>query len=73
MTRNLTSTSHPPQPATVHKIHKGHTVDGLKIRRSPVEVGSLSVYPLIYDDLYISGGAGFQPSTIVKICKNEFC
>jgi len=64
VTSNLTSTSHPPQPATVHK---GHTVDGLNIRRSPVEVGSLSVYPLIYEDLYIPGGAGFQPATVVKL------
>ena len=33
-----------------------------EIRRSPVEVGSLST--IIYKVLYIPGGAGFQPSTV---------
>ena len=42
------------------------TVDGSEIRRSPVEVGSLSVYPIIYKVLYIPGGAGFLPSTVVN-------
>ena len=37
-----------------------HTVDGSEIRRSPVEVGSLSHYLIV---LYIPGGAGFLPST----------
>ena len=31
---------------------------------SPVEVGSLSVDPNIYEVLYIPGGAGFFPSTV---------
>ena len=37
-------------------------VDGSEILRSPVEVGSDS--PIIYRVLYISGGAGFLPSTV---------
>jgi len=32
------------------------TVDGSKIQRSPVKVGSLSYY------LYVPGGAGFLPA-----------
>ena len=52
------------QTTVFYKV-QGHIVDGLKIRRSPVEVGSLSVYPLIHEDLYIPGGAGFQPATVV--------
>ena len=40
------------------------TVDGWN--PAPVEVGSLySVYTTIYRVLYIQGGAGFQPSTVV--------
>ena len=39
------------------------TVDG-RIRRSPVEVGSLS-HDL--QGFYIPGGAGFQPSTVSLI------
>ena len=31
------------------------TVDGSEIRRSPVEVGRLSVYPIIYKVCYIPG------------------
>ena len=46
------------------------TVDGSEIRRSPVE--GLVVYPIIYRDLYIPGGAGFLPSRVVtKIHQNE--
>ena len=41
---------------------EGDAVDGSEIRRSPVEVGS---YPSIHRVLYISGGAGFLPSTVV--------
>ena len=34
-----------------------------EIRRSPVEVGSWN--PIIYRVLYIPGGAGFRPSTVI--------
>ena len=39
-----------------------HTVDGSEIRRSPVEVGSLSHYLQGFST--IPGGAGFLPSTV---------
>ena len=44
------------------------TVDGSEIRRLPVEVGSLAVYPIIYIIYRFlvfvpGGGLGFQPST----------
>ena len=45
------------------------TVDGSEIRRSPVEVevGSLSVYPIIYKVLYMPGGdrRTSEPSTVL--------
>ena len=37
-----------------------HTVDG----RNPANQLRLVVYPIIYRVLYISGGAGFLPSTV---------
>ena len=37
-------------------------VDGREIRRSPVDMSN--VYAIIYGILYISGGAGLQPSTV---------
>ena len=41
-----------------------HTVDGSEIRRSPVEVGSLSHY--LRSFIHPNGGClGFQPSTVV--------
>ena len=40
------------------------TADGSEIRCSPVEVGSLSVYPITYTVLYMPGGAGVLPSTV---------
>jgi len=39
------------------------TVNGSGIRHSPVGIGS--TYPIIYKVLYIPGGAGFLPSTVV--------
>ena len=37
-----------------------------EIRRTPVEVGRLYGYPIIYEVLYIPGGClGFLPSTVV--------
>ena len=43
-----------------------HTVDGSEIRRTPVEVRSLSMFiPLFGKVLLIPGGAGFRPSTVV--------
>ena len=47
-----------------------HTVDG--INPAPVEVGSLSVYPIIYRVSYMSGGARFLPSTVVSLFINQF-
>ena len=42
-----------------------HTVDGSKIRRTPVEVGSLSHYFQGFILLYIPGGClGFLPSRV---------
>ena len=42
-----------------------------EIRQKPVEVGSLSVYPIIYKVFYMLGGClGFQPSTVVKFINN---
>ncbi len=38
-----------------------HTVDG----RNPANQLRLVVHPIIYRVLYISGGAGFQPSTVL--------
>ena len=38
-----------------------NTVDG----RNPANHLRLVVYPIIYKVLYIPGGAGFQPSTVV--------
>ena len=37
----------------------------VQIRRSPVEVGSLSTN--IFKVLYIPGGAGFLPSTVLRV------
>ena len=49
-----------------------HTVDGSEIRRSPVEVGSLSQY--LQGFTYIPGGflAGFQPSTVLLNFASRF-
>ena len=44
------------------------TVDGSEIRRSPVEVGSLSQYLQVFHGFsYIPGGAGFFPPTVCKV------
>jgi len=41
----------------------GDTVDG----RNPANQLRLVVYPIIYEILYIPGGAGFQPSTVLLL------
>ena len=42
---------------------KDHTVDGSEIRRSPVEVGSLSHY--LQGFIHSRWLAGFRPSTVL--------
>ena len=42
---------------------KGRSVDG----KNPANQLRLVVYPIIYKDLYIPGGAGFLPSTVSPV------
>ena len=66
----------PVELVPVQALQVGHqpkhytTVDGSEIRRSPVEVGSISYIPFflqgfIHPRSDIPGGAGFQPSTVL--------